>query len=86
MYLTVAIAADEAVGDAMIGNYLRGYYGVPPQAMRTIQACYGGPLLGVVKFIRSYVEAGAQHIVVRVVGEHEATLQQFASVCDEFVP
>jgi alkanesulfonate monooxygenase SsuD/methylene tetrahydromethanopterin reductase-like flavin-dependent oxidoreductase (luciferase family) len=83
LYLTVAIADSEAEGDGAINDYLQNYYGMPPAAMRTIQACYGGPLEQVLAFIRSYVRQGAQHIVVRVVGDHEQTLQRLSERRDE---
>lgn len=83
LYLTVAIAPDSAQGDAALENYLQDYYGVPAQLMRTVQACYGGPLAGAVDFIRSYAAAGAQHIVLRLVGDHDATLQALAGARSE---
>lgn len=83
LYLTIAIADTEAGGDVAINEYLQNYYGMPAPAMRAIQACYGGPLDQVLAFIRSYVEQGAQHIVVRVVGEHATTLQQLSARRDE---
>ncbi len=83
LYLTVAVANTEAEGDAAVNDYLQNYYSMDPALMRTIQACYGGPLEQVLKFIRSYVEQGAQHIVVRVVGDHEKTLQALSQRRDE---
>ena len=83
LYLTVALADTEAAGDRAIDDYLSEYYGVPPAAMRAIQACYGGPLTRVLEFIRGYVEQGAQHIVVRVVGDHKKTLQALSARRDE---
>ena len=79
LYLTIALDDDESRADAAINTYLENYYGVPAAAMRKVQACYGGPLQGVLSFIRGYVEAGAQHIVLRLVGEHEVVLGQLAA-------
>lgn len=83
LYLTVAIADTEAAGDAMIDSYLQDYYGVQPAMMRSIQACYGGPLEQVLAFMRSYVAQGAEHLVVRVVGEHQKTLRALSEHRDE---
>lgn len=83
LYLTVAIADNEVEGDEAIDTYLQDYYGMPPAVMRSIQACYGGPLEQALAFIRSYIEQGAQHIVLRVVGDHHKTLQALGSHRDE---
>ena len=78
LYLTVAIMDDAQAADDAINAYLQGYYGAPPAMMRKIQACFGGPLEQVLAFIRSYVEAGAQHIVLRLVGDHQSQLVTLA--------
>ena len=83
LYLTIAIDEDARRADAAINTYLQDYYGAPPAAMRKIQACFGGPLRDVLGFIRGYVEAGAQHLVVRVVGGHQHVLTQLSAHRDE---
>ena len=75
IYLTVAIGADEVTQEAAIDAYLEDYYNVPAKLMRHVQACCGGPLDRVLGFIRQFAEAGAQHIVLRLVGEHTSQLQ-----------
>ena len=44
-----------------------------------------GPLAGLMGFIRDYVRAGTQQLVLRVVGEHETVLAQLAKRRDELV-
>ncbi len=83
MYLTVAVADDSADAEAAINSYLEGYYGAPAEVLRRIQACRGGNLSEVLAFIRSYVEAGAEHLVIRIVGDHDETLRQLATHRDE---
>lgn len=83
MYLTVAIDDDTESAETAIDDYLSDYYGAPPAAMRSFQACRGGTLDEVVAFIRSYGAAGAQHIVLRLVGDHEVMLKQLAARRDE---
>ena len=83
MYLTVAISDNVDDAEAAINSYLEGYYGAPAAAMRKIQACMGGNLSQVLAFIRSYVDAGAEHLVIRIVGDHDETLQQLATHRDE---
>jgi len=75
LYATVAVMDDEDTAQQAIDDYLRDYYGAPPQAMRAIQACCGGNLETVLAFLRGYVTAGADHLVLRIVGNHTSTLQ-----------
>ncbi len=83
VYLTVAVSDD---GDeAAINAYLEDYYNAPASAMRKVQACKGGDLSQVLAFLRSYVDAGAQHLVIRIVGDHEHTLELLCAHRDELV-
>lgn len=83
LYLTVCIMPDAAAADAAIDSYLQNYYGAPPAMMRGIQACFGGPLDHVLEKIRSYVTAGAEHLVLRLVGDHEGQQKLLAEHRDE---
>ena len=83
MYLTVAIGDDADAAEASIDDYLASYYGAPPKVLRSFQACRGGTVGQVLDFIRGYIDAGAQHIVLRLVGDHEPTLQALANHRDE---
>lgn len=79
IYLTVAIDDDADLAEAAIDDYLQSYYGAPPAILRSIQACRGGTVGQVLDFIRSYVDAGAQHVVLRLVGDHELMLTELAA-------
>jgi len=83
IYLTVAILDDADEAEAAINSYLQGYYGAPAEMLRKVQACQGGNLSQVLAFIRSYVEAGAEHLVIRIVGDHDQTLQLLTNHRDE---
>lgn len=85
IYLTVAIGDDVESAEASIDDYLAGYYGAPPSVMRSFQACRGGTIEQVFDFIRSYVDAGAQHVVLRLVGDHESMLRELAAHRDELL-
>ena len=85
IYLTVAAMADANAADQAIDDYLQEYYGVPAQAMRQFQACCGGDVDAVAEFIRSFVSAGANHVVLRLVGDHEATLQAISQIKESIV-
>ena len=80
IYLTVAVMDDEALAEQAIDDYLQEYYGVPAAAMRRFQACCGGNLVTVTQFIRGFVEAGANHVVLRLVGDHNKTLQALSEI------
>ncbi len=79
LYLTLCVMDDAEQADAAIDRYLAQYYGVPAATMRNIQACKGGRLEDVLAFVRSYVAAGAEHLVMRLVGDHAPTLQAIAA-------
>ncbi|MEM7365236.1 MAG: LLM class flavin-dependent oxidoreductase [Pseudomonadota bacterium] len=83
VYLTVAVKDDAMSAEQDIDHYLERYYSVPAPAMRKVQACCGGPLPQVMGFIRGFVEQGAQHIVLRIVGDHDKTLNQIAANRDD---
>jgi alkanesulfonate monooxygenase SsuD/methylene tetrahydromethanopterin reductase-like flavin-dependent oxidoreductase (luciferase family) len=78
IYLTVAVAPTEKEGEERIDVYLQDYYLAPANVLRSFQACCGGPLETVLAFIRSYVDAGAEHVVLRLVGDHPKMLRDIA--------
>ncbi len=83
VYATIAVMADAVAADQAIDNYLQEYYGVPAAAMRKVQACCGGSLDTVVAFLRQYALAGADHLVLRIVGDHPSTLTTIQQVRSE---
>ncbi len=78
VYLTVAVMDDARAAEAAIDAYLEDYYGAPARVLRKRQSCMGGPLDNVLAFIRRYVAAGARHIVLRLVGDHERQMTLLA--------
>lgn len=84
IYLTISIGEDAETTNAAIDTYLEAYYSVPADVIRTFQSCCGGTLEQVLTFLRSYVEAGANHIVLRLVGDHARALEQIAQHRHEF--
>lgn len=78
IYLTVAIDEDETAADDAINQYLERYYNLPAKVLRSFQACCGGSTETVVRFIRSFVSAGADHVVLRLVGDHDKMLPVLA--------
>ena len=80
VYLTLAIDDDAAAGDARIDEYLERYYGVPAAAMRGHQACFAGPAEAAADWLAGYAEAGASHLVLRLVGDQNALLETMAGL------
>jgi len=79
MYLTLAIDDDADRAEAQIDGYLEQYYGVRPGVTRKRQVCFGGPASKAVAWLRSYVDAGAIHLVLRFAGgDHERQLETLA--------
>ncbi len=82
MYVTIAVMDDAATADQAIDDYLLEYYSMPAAVMRQFQACCGGPLEVVLEFLQRFIDAGAQHIVLRLVGDHQAGLKAIAAARD----
>lgn len=80
VYLTVAIAdtPQEAVGE--LDAYMRGYYGVPAEAMAGGTALHAGTLESAAEWFAAYRAAGALHLVVRLarptLGDYHETARQ----------
>ena len=83
IYLTVSIMDDSADAEAAIDTYLEDYYSAPAAALRKFQACKGGTEDQVVDFVRAFVQGGAQHLVIRCVGDHRSIQQILARRRDD---
>ena len=80
-YLTVSLDDDKATAETRLDGFLEAYYGQRrPDVMRKGQVCYAGPAEGAAQCLREYAEAGVEHIVLRVAGEHERHLESLAKV------
>lgn len=72
MYLTVSLHDDPAEAERRLDDYLTQYYAPAPAAlMRRVQACYAGPAADFRAWLQAFLDAGATHLVLRFVGEHE---------------
>ncbi|MCP5179261.1 MAG: LLM class flavin-dependent oxidoreductase [Pseudomonadales bacterium] len=78
VYLTVCIDTPDNNPEAQIDAYLAEYYGVPAPAMRRVQACKGGDTEAVMEWLQAFVRAGADHLVLRLVGNHQRALAALA--------
>ncbi|MGE4220220.1 MAG: LLM class flavin-dependent oxidoreductase [Alphaproteobacteria bacterium] len=77
IYLTLALDDDAARADAKVDAFLARYYGNRPN-IRQHQTCYAGPAAGAREWIAGYVAEGAQHVVLRVIGDAEEALEAMA--------
>ena len=75
VYLTVALNDDAEAANARIDNYLEGYYSAPAAVIRKRQACYGGTAEGLAEWLQSFIDAGAQHLMLRFAGDHDHQLE-----------
>ena len=66
VYLTLAVAEGRQAAAEQFDTYIRAYYGVPGEAMARVQASHAGTIDSATEWIGAYVEAGAQHVVIRL--------------------
>jgi alkanesulfonate monooxygenase SsuD/methylene tetrahydromethanopterin reductase-like flavin-dependent oxidoreductase (luciferase family) len=74
-YVTLAIDEDASRAGRRIDAFLERYYGQPAVTMRKRQACYAGAAAGAAEFLAGFVDAGANHIIVRFVGDPDPQLE-----------
>jgi probable F420-dependent oxidoreductase len=65
IYLTVALDDDRSRAERALEQFTHAYYGLPVEAMRQLQAFYGGGSAGLAARISEYVAAGAQEVILR---------------------
>ena len=83
IYLTLTIDEDTARADRRMDGFMENYYGQPPSVMRGRQANYAGPAAGAAAWLKSYIDEGASHLVLRFAGDHERNLETFAGLRGE---
>jgi alkanesulfonate monooxygenase SsuD/methylene tetrahydromethanopterin reductase-like flavin-dependent oxidoreductase (luciferase family) len=64
LYATVNLSGARA--DDKLDEYLRAYYGQPLDVMRHVQAIRGGSVQECLDWLARYVDAGAQHLILRI--------------------
>jgi alkanesulfonate monooxygenase SsuD/methylene tetrahydromethanopterin reductase-like flavin-dependent oxidoreductase (luciferase family) len=66
LFVTVLVTDSPDVGRAELDHFARETYGFPLEAIEQIQAFAAGPPDVVAATLRSYIDAGARHLVCRV--------------------
>ena len=82
-YLTLTLDEDAARADARLNDFLQRYYNQRPEALRQRQLMYAGPAAGAAALLHEYAEAGVDHLVLRLVGDHDRLLEQVARMRSE---
>lgn len=81
IYLTLAINdTDQTAADGALNAYLEDYYSQPAEKLRQYQGCYTGSKSGAIEWLRGFSEAGASHLCLRFVGDHEANIELAAEM------
>ena len=83
VYLTLVIDDDAARGEQRINDYLAGYYRTEAERIRRTQACFAGSETNAVEWLKSFVNIGASHLVVRFAGDHDRHLKTIAQLRSE---
>ena len=71
-YVTVAIDDDPKAAEAALDSYLVRYYNLPAERIRTEEYVFAGDRAAVAGWIAGFVEAGCDHLCVRVTGSDDA--------------
>jgi alkanesulfonate monooxygenase SsuD/methylene tetrahydromethanopterin reductase-like flavin-dependent oxidoreductase (luciferase family) len=75
VYLTLTIDDNKPRGEERMNAFMENYYGRPAAEMRARQATYAGPAEGAAAWLRSWVDAGVSHLVLRFAGDHQQHLE-----------
>ena len=78
VYVTLCIHDDANEANRLIDDYLVDYYKAPAKVMRRMQAICSGDADTVVNSLRAFIDAGADHLIIRVVGDVPSTLSAIA--------
>jgi alkanesulfonate monooxygenase SsuD/methylene tetrahydromethanopterin reductase-like flavin-dependent oxidoreductase (luciferase family) len=65
VYLTVSVHRDPEVANELLDEYVGSYYGVPADVMRKVQGMCAGTPEDCARWLGTFVDAGASHLVLR---------------------
>jgi len=80
IYLTLRIDDDTKIAERHIDNYLSNYYGVPAAGIRKAQATFAGSEAGAIDWLQGFIDAGAEHLVIRLAGDHERQMEALVRI------
>jgi alkanesulfonate monooxygenase SsuD/methylene tetrahydromethanopterin reductase-like flavin-dependent oxidoreductase (luciferase family) len=79
-YVTLSLDENRTRANERIDAFLENYYHQPAATMRARQGNYAGPVAGAARFLESFAEAGANHLIIRFAGDHERNLEAVAAL------
>jgi probable F420-dependent oxidoreductase len=80
LYATVCLDADPDRARRRLRSGIERYYGAPLERVEAVQAMVAGPAAECARWLRGYLDAGAEHVVVRLVADDQpAALAEFAA-------
>ncbi|HMC39659.1 MAG TPA: LLM class flavin-dependent oxidoreductase [Acidimicrobiales bacterium] len=65
VFLTAAVDDDPERAADTLDNYMMAYYGLPAEAMASVQAARAGTAEQIAGWATAYVDAGARHVLLR---------------------
>jgi probable F420-dependent oxidoreductase len=79
LYATVCVDEEPELARKGLRAHVERYYDAPLEAVASIQAMFAGSAGETAAWLRTYVEAGARHVVIRLAADdHVAALERFA--------
>jgi alkanesulfonate monooxygenase SsuD/methylene tetrahydromethanopterin reductase-like flavin-dependent oxidoreductase (luciferase family) len=85
IYLTLRIDDDSKAADRHINDYLSSYYGAPAEQIRKSQANFAGSEAGAIDWLQGFIDAGAEHIMIRLAGDHERQMESVVRIREALV-
>ena len=83
-YATVNLDPDPRSARADLEAYIKSYYGFPLEIMETLQASFAGRADWAAEWLRDFVTAGAEHVILRI-GSFDFE-RQLETVAAELLP
>ena len=81
-YLTLSIGDNVPKAQAKADEFMSAYYGLRPDVLKKMQACFAGTFEQAVEYLQSYLDAGASQLVLRFAGDHDRHLNIMSKVRD----
>ena len=72
LYTTLNINEDKAQADKEMKEFIEGYYGMPFETMSRTQSVFTGNVQDAVNWLKGFIDAGAQTLVIRFGGPAQA--------------
>ncbi len=84
LYLTVSLDESHPVARRRLRARVESWYGRPLEAVASLQAMYAGSPEGLAAYLEPYIDAGLEHVVLRVADEPRQGLEAAAAAVQRF--